>query len=109
LKVDVAAKYICRLMNFMDKKGYETVMPQDHEGCKTEDTVMGSIHAGYIARASKTLPRQGSKAPWRVLNNYLVDRVQLRKSSFEDGFLRFESKESKPQAKRSKATDVLGA
>ncbi|MDE2421612.1 MAG: NAD(P)/FAD-dependent oxidoreductase [Gammaproteobacteria bacterium] len=105
LKVDIAAEYICRLLNFMDKKGYQTVVPQDHEGCKTENTVMGSIHAGYIARAAKTLPRQGSKAPWLVMNNYLADRVHLRKSSFEDGYLRFDNKESKPKAK----SKVLGA
>jgi monooxygenase len=100
LKVDIAAAYVCRLLNFMDKNGYQSVTPQDREGCKTEDTVMGSIHAGYIARAAKTLPRQGSKAPWRVLNNYLVDRVQLRKSSFEDGYLRFDNKSSKALTKR---------
>ena len=105
LKVDIAAEYFCRLLNFMDKKGYQTVTPHDDEGCKTEDTVMGSISAGYVARAAKSLPRQGSKAPWRMLNNYLVDRVHLRKNSFDDGFLRFEKKG--PQSK-TKSTQSLG-
>jgi monooxygenase len=109
LKVDIAAEYVCRLLNFMDKKGYQTVLAQDHEDCKTKDTILGSIQAGYIARAVSTLPRQGSKAPWLVMNNYLADRVHLRKSQFEDGILRFDNKESQPKAKRSKLLSALGA
>jgi monooxygenase len=109
LKVDIAAEYVCRLLNFMDQKGYQTVTPHDDEGCKTEDTVMGSLTAGYIARSAKSLPRQGSKAPWRMLNNYLVDRGNLRKSSFNDGFLRFEKKGSQLTTRTTRSLDTVDA
>ncbi|WP_410209373.1 flavin-containing monooxygenase [Aquirhabdus sp.] len=98
LKVDIAAEYLCRLINFMDKKDYKEVIARDLVGYQTEDTVMGSIHAGYIRRAASTLPRQGSQAPWIVLNNYLADRVTLRKSTFEDGILSFDGRV--PKAKK---------
>jgi cyclohexanone monooxygenase len=35
------------------------------------------------------MPRQGKKAPWQVLNDYVADRPALRKASFNDGILRF--------------------
>jgi monooxygenase len=35
------------------------------------------------------LPRQGSRKPWRVHQNYLRDLVSLRLSPLRDGALRF--------------------
>ena len=54
-----------------------------------EDTVMGSLSSGYIARAADVMPKQGKHAPWRVTNNYLEDRKTLKQASFEDGILKF--------------------
>lgn len=110
LKVDIAADYITRLFNYMDQHGYKTVEPVDTEGCKTDDVVLGGLQAGYIKRAATTLPRQGSKAPWKVLNNYVVDKVVLRESPFDDGVLSFNSQKPvthKPAKK--KGLKLLGA
>ena len=89
LKVDVAADYICRLLNYMDRQGYDEVIPQGDQTELLEDTVMGSLSSGYIARAADVMPKQGKHAPWRVTNNYLEDRKTLKQASFEDGILKF--------------------
>ena len=52
LKVDVAADYICRLLSYMDRQGYDEVIPQGDQTELLEDTVMGSLSSGYIARAA---------------------------------------------------------
>ncbi|MEK5754699.1 NAD(P)/FAD-dependent oxidoreductase [Acinetobacter variabilis] len=92
LKVDIAAEYICRLLNYMDQHGYDEVIPEGDATELLEDTVMGSLTSGYIARAADVMPKQGKHAPWKVSNNYLVDRKELKTASFEDGVLKFKSK-----------------
>lgn len=99
LKVDVAADYICRLFNYMDKNHYdEVVAPTDH-GEIQQDTVMGSLSAGYIRRAADVIPKQGKHAPWQVTNNYLADRKALKKARFEDGVLQFYRREKRAERK----------
>ncbi|MFB0982855.1 MAG: NAD(P)/FAD-dependent oxidoreductase, partial [Acinetobacter towneri] len=63
--------------------------PQGDQTELLEDTVMGSLSSGYIARAADVMPKQGKHAPWRVTNNYLEDRKTLKQASFEDGILKF--------------------
>jgi monooxygenase len=95
LKVDIAADYICRLINYMDKNGYDEVRPQGDATELMEDTVMGSLSSGYIARAADVMPKQGKHAPWSVSNNYLADRKQLKHARFDDGVLKFHKREQK--------------
>ena len=90
LKADIANEYICRVLNWMDKKGYRTVMPIDNDNCVDDGTILGSnMRSGYIQRAASVLPKQGKKAPWQVLHNYLVDMRMLRNSKIEDGIVTF--------------------
>lgn len=89
LKVDIAAEYICRLLNYMDQQGYVEVIAQGDQTELLEDTVMGSLSSGYIARAADVMPKQGKHAPWKVSNNYLADRKELKQASFEDRVLKF--------------------
>lgn len=99
LKVDIAAEYICRLLNYMDQHGYDEVIPEGDATELLEDTVMGSLTSGYIARAADVMPKQGKHAPWKVSNNYLADCKELKTASFEDGVLKFKSKSSAVPAK----------
>ena len=92
LKVDIAAEYICRLLNYMDAEGYDQVLAQGDAAELLPDTVMGSLSSGYIARAAGVMPKQGRHAPWKVSNNYLADRRELKNSSFEDHVLKFAKK-----------------
>jgi len=92
LKVDIAAEYICRLLNYMDMNGFDEVLPEGNATELLEDTVMGSLTSGYIARAANVMPKQGKHGPWRVSNNYLADRKDLKTATFEDDILQFKSK-----------------
>ena len=90
LKVDIAADYICRLINYMDKNGYDQVIAQGDQTELMEDTVMGSLSSGYIARAADVMPKQGKHTPWNVTNNYLADRKILKHAKFDDNVLKFQ-------------------
>ncbi|NHB56630.1 NAD(P)/FAD-dependent oxidoreductase [Acinetobacter sp. 194] len=99
LKVDIAADYICRLLNYMDQQGYDEVIAQGDQSQLMEDTIMGSLSSGYIARASEVMPKQGKSGPWKVTNNYLADRKALKNASFNDSILKFSKREQHVEKK----------
>lgn len=45
--------------------------------------------SGYVQRAVDRFPKQGSRAPWRVYQNYARDLVSLRFGSVDDGVMEF--------------------
>jgi cation diffusion facilitator CzcD-associated flavoprotein CzcO len=91
LKVDIASKYICRLLNLMEARGYDMVVPRDQEGCKSNESIM-ALNSGYLSRAKGRLPRQGTKGPWRISNNYLTDILVMGYAPIKDRILEFTRK-----------------
>ena len=91
LKTDLTANYVCDLLNYMDKKGYEVVIPKKEENLETESFM--NFDAGYIKRANHILPKQGTKKPWRVYQNYFKDMLAIRYGKLDDGVLQFKAKE----------------
>jgi cation diffusion facilitator CzcD-associated flavoprotein CzcO len=77
LKVDLTAEYVCRLLNHMDREGTRICLPRNDDPSVTEEPLL-DFQAGYVLRSLDEFPKQGSKAPWRLHMNYLVDLVALR-------------------------------
>ncbi|GGY35987.1 flavin-containing monooxygenase [Streptomyces xanthochromogenes] len=90
LKADLAADYTARLLAHMRRHGHDIATPVATEADRSEFSVMGeALTSGYIARADKVMPRQGTRDPWRLWNNYYRDRAMLRGAPIEDAPLRF--------------------
>ncbi|MFI8481332.1 flavin-containing monooxygenase [Pseudomonas sp. NPDC078700] len=89
LKADIAAGYLCRLLNHMDEQQQKTVVARDTEGCAVDESIMGALQSGYVQRANEVLPRQGSKLPWRLLNDYARDSTMLLEEPVADPYLQF--------------------
>jgi len=87
LKTDLTANYICKLLNYMDKHGYQVVIP-GRENDVTPEPFM-NFKSGYIHRADAIMPKQGSRRPWRVYQNYLMDAFITRFGKINDGVLEF--------------------
>ena len=51
-----------------------------------------------MQRAQHRLPQQGSKAPWRLYQNYVRDLLMLRLGRLHDGNLVFGRKAESPAA-----------
>lgn len=88
LRCELTCELVCRTLNHMDAHGYTRCLPRVRGAASTEDSVI-DLKAGYIRRAMGLLPKQGSRAPWRVYQNYVKDLVSLRRSAVEDGALEF--------------------
>jgi hypothetical protein len=89
LKADIASRYVCRLLNYMDSKGISRATPRAPAGQLGEGNVMSSLTSGYILRDASELPRQGRSGPWRVTHAYEVDKTLLLNESIDDGALEF--------------------
>jgi len=88
LKCDLAAEYVCRLLNHMDQHGYAVCTPRVNDPDIGEEPVI-DFNSGYVLRALHTLPRQGSKKPWRLHQNYIKDLSMMRYGRVDDGTMEF--------------------
>jgi monooxygenase len=88
LKADLAAEYICRLLNHMDAGGFQRCMPEVSDPSITEEPLL-DFTSGYVLRSLDKLPKQGSKEPWKLRQNYPLDLRNLRYGPVEDGAMRF--------------------
>jgi cation diffusion facilitator CzcD-associated flavoprotein CzcO len=102
LKADLICSYVCRLLNYMDKKRVRQVTPQPR-GETPAAPFVENFTSGYVQRSLASWPKQGSKAPWRVYQNYIRDTMILKLASFNDGALEF----SNPAPKSSRSSPDL--
>ena len=76
LKCDLTCEYVCRLINYMDRHGYRsacrTMSIPRSPNCRRCD-----FTSGYVQRSIAKMPKQGSKRPWRLYQNYALDIVTL--------------------------------
>jgi cyclohexanone monooxygenase len=87
LKADLTAVYACRLLNYMRQHGYQKVVPIRDASVAEQDYL--SFTSGYVQRASKILPKQGSRAPWQVNQNYIKDIFLIKYARLNDGVMQF--------------------
>jgi cation diffusion facilitator CzcD-associated flavoprotein CzcO len=89
LKVGLIGENFTRLLRHMDAHGYGTVTPVADAGMPTGPFT--AFASGYITRALGDLPRQGSRAPWRISPTYSADVKLLRRGPVDDPELTFDA------------------
>jgi len=90
LKCDLNCHYVTKVLNHMSANDYSVITPRfDYENLEIEPLL--DFNAGYILRANDILPKQGSKAPWKVYQNYVKDLLSLKYGSVKDKYLEYSS------------------
>ena len=89
LRADLIAFYVCRVLNHLRDRGYDTVTPRagrellaQAENGQLRPLI--DLNSGYVRRGIDKLPKQGTRAPWTLPQNYLRDLRLLRHSSIDD-------------------------
>jgi cation diffusion facilitator CzcD-associated flavoprotein CzcO len=77
LKADLVCEYVCRLLNHMDRYGYRMCTPHNGDPTLQEEPWV-NFSSGYIQRALAHQPKQGSRRPWKLYQNYALDLLSLR-------------------------------
>ncbi|MDT0275343.1 flavin-containing monooxygenase [Blastococcus goldschmidtiae] len=87
LKADLINRYVCRLLQHMDARGLAVSTPvAPPEGA---DLPFLDLAAGYVQRSLAQLPKQGSRTPWKLHQNYIRDVRMMRRGPLEDEGITF--------------------
>src|SRR5436309_3136569 len=84
LKADLICRYVARLLNHMDARGYTQATPRPERTDGPSQPFL-NLTSGYVQRAVDQFPRQGAEAPWRIHQNYLRDIALIRRGDLEEG------------------------
>ena len=90
LKADLTSEYMCRLLNHMDDNGYRQCVPRVEDSSVQAVPVI-DLKSGYVLRSLEKLPKQGTREPWKLRQNYAIDLRALRHGSVVDGTMQFSS------------------
>ena len=82
LRADLSSLYVCKFINYLDKKGYASGMP-DPKGAPGESRALIDLSSGYLKRVTDSLPQQGSTSPWTIRQNWLLDSYDMRRTDLD--------------------------
>jgi len=88
LKADLTSGFVTRVLQHMSRGGYAWAMPP-RLGPDVPRLPLLDFSSGYVQRSLAQFPTQGPRAPWRVRQNYTLDRLELRRHRVDDGVLAF--------------------
>ena len=93
LRADLTSEYVCRLLNFMDKKGYANCCPRTAEHVEPDGDWL-DFTSGYVKRSMHKFPKQGSRDPWRNTQNFPKDVLAIRWGNIDNKELKFTALEN---------------
>jgi monooxygenase len=87
LKADLTSEYVCRLLTHMQVHGYARCLPEADPSVSEEPLL--DFTSGYVLRSLDRFPKQGSREPWRLRQNYVLDIRAIRRGAIDDGTMKF--------------------
>jgi cation diffusion facilitator CzcD-associated flavoprotein CzcO len=96
LKADLTSEYVCRLLAYMDAHDYGKSVPEITDPSVTEAPLL-DFTSGYVLRSLDEFPKQGSKEPWKLRQNYVFDLRSIRRGPIDDGAMQFSRSASQTQ------------
>lgn len=89
LRADINSDFVCRVLNHMKATGSEVAVPvlaADH-GLEEDDIF--DFSSGYIQRSKHIMPKNAVEYPWRLNQDYVLDRKRMASDPVDDGILAF--------------------
>jgi monooxygenase len=108
LKADLTAEYVCRLLDYMDERGFDSCTPRRRDPDIGEEPMV-NFTSGYFQRSIASLPKQGSKKPWKLYQNYALDLLALRFGTVDDGTMEFSRLNPEKRANRNASAAAVSA
>ena len=87
LKLDLNCQYTMRMLKHMETNGFKRCTPRAPN--KDDAMPLLTLTSGYVERAADIMPKQGSKAPWRMYQNHLLDLFFVKCGSVTDQYLEY--------------------
>jgi cation diffusion facilitator CzcD-associated flavoprotein CzcO len=100
LRADISSQEVCKVINHLDRHGYRSATPTIRE--HIDRVPILDLSSGYVQRGKDVMPQQGTKAPWILRQNYVLDLVSAKLGDVTEG-LTFD-RPARPTADRELAT-----
>jgi len=97
LRADLASTFVCRVLNYMDRRGHRTCAPVC-DSLSLEPKPLLALTSGYVLRAAENLPKQAGQQPWMIRQNYILDMIKMKLGRLRDGILTFDAPVPAPRA-----------
>ena len=91
LRADINSDYVCRVLNHMRATGNDLATPvltPEMEAGMEEDDIY-DFSSGYIQRAKDIQPKNSVSFPWRLNQESVLARKQMKEAPVDDGLLSF--------------------
>jgi cation diffusion facilitator CzcD-associated flavoprotein CzcO len=82
LRSDVTARAVAKILNYMRRRRFNVCTPREPDGVERQPVI--AFSSGYVQRALPFLPKQGSRRPWAVPQNYIKDRLAMRLTRIDE-------------------------
>ncbi|MBU0824480.1 MAG: NAD(P)/FAD-dependent oxidoreductase, partial [Alphaproteobacteria bacterium] len=89
LRADIVAEYVCRVLNHMQATGTHVATPALADPATLTEENIFDFSSGYIQRSLHIMPKNADKLPWRLNQNYIQDRIDMKTGAIDDGVLTF--------------------
>ena len=89
LRADIVAEYVCRVLNHLQATGTDVATPALADPASLTEENIFDFSSGYIQRSLHIMPKNADANPWRLSQNYVQDRVDMRTGAIDDGVLKF--------------------
>lgn len=86
LRADMTARAVAKLLAYMEIHGYTHAYPHLGDVPMKEKPTF-DLQSGYVQRAPHALPKSGTRRPWKVRHNYVLDVVDHRFDRIEESMV----------------------
>ena len=86
LRADMTARSVAKLLAYMNSRGYTSAYLHRGTGMMPASPVF-ELTSGYLLRRAHEIPKSGSKRPWKVSQNYILDAIGHRFGRVEDAMV----------------------
>ena len=100
LKCDLTCEYVTRLLNHLSRTGLRQATPRRNDPTIQEEPWL-DFSSGYVQRTIGRFPKQGSKSPWKLHQNYARDLMALKFGSVNDEAMVFSNPAPKAALKKA--------
>lgn len=87
LRADINSDYVCRVLAEMKASGSDIAVPVLSDSHDLEEDDIFDFSSGYIQRAKHIMPKNAVNYPWRLNQEYVIDRKRMRADPVDDGIL----------------------
>jgi cation diffusion facilitator CzcD-associated flavoprotein CzcO len=85
LRADISSQEVCKVINHLDRHGYRSATPTIRESI--EQVPILDLSSGYVQRGKDVMPQQGTKAPWVLRQNFVLDLLSSKLGDVTEGLV----------------------